>query len=131
LLERMRDLRSERLPNETGGVLIGAFDMQYKMVYVLDALRAPPDSTEEPTGFIRGSHGLTEAVESIEQITAGQLTYVGEWHSHPTGHTVRPSKFDRCLLKWLTERMATAGFPAVMLIVGGRNQYAWYFDKAR
>jgi len=49
------------------------------------------DSTEEQTGFVRGSHLLSEALLGIEQITAKQLTYVGEWHSHPTGASVRPS----------------------------------------
>jgi len=129
-LDRARDLRSDHLPNETGGVLIGAFDMQYRTVYVVDALPAPLDSSEEPTGFVRGRHGLTEVVEAIEQITNGQLTYVGEWHSHP-GRGVRPSNFDRKLFQWLATRMAKDGLPAAMLIMGADNRYAWYLDKMR
>lgn len=126
LLESVRQFREQRLPAETGGILIGAVDHQYRIVYVVDALPAPPDSSEELTGFVRGSHRLTEALEQIEEITAKQLTYVGEWHSHPTGSSVRPSKLDRNLLKWLTDKMTPASLPAVMLIVGGRGQYAWY-----
>jgi hypothetical protein len=89
-------------------------------------LSAPLDSTEELTGFVRGSHRLSEALLSIEQITAKELTYVGEWHSHPTGASVRPSKLDRKLLKWLSDQSTRSGLPATMLIVGGRKQYAWY-----
>jgi integrative and conjugative element protein (TIGR02256 family) len=129
-LDQARDLRSDHLPNETGGVLIGAFDMQYRTVYVVDALPAPLDSSEEPTGFVRGRHGLTEVVEAIEQITNGQLTYVGEWHSHP-GRGVRPSNFDRKLFQWLATRMAKDSLPALMLIMGADNRYAWYLDKMR
>jgi integrative and conjugative element protein (TIGR02256 family) len=126
LLESVRQLREQRLPAETGGILIGAVDHQYRIVYVVDALPAPSDSSEELTGFVRGSHHLTEALEQIEEITAKQLTYIGEWHSHPTGSSVRPSKLDRNLLTWLTDKMTPASLPAVMLIVGGRGQYAWY-----
>lgn len=127
-LERARDLRSEHLPNETGGVLIGAFDMQHRKVYVVDAFPAPLDSSEEPTGFVRGCHGLTEVVEAIEQITNGQLTYVGEWHSHP-GRGVRPSDFDRKLFEWLSARMAKDSLPGLMLIMGADSRYAWYLDQ--
>jgi hypothetical protein len=127
VMERVQRLRSEKLPNETGGVLIGAFDLQRNIVYVVDALSAPQDSTEEPEGFIRGKHGLTETIETMERSTAQQLTYVGEWHSHPVGHGVIPSdKFDRKLFQWLTKEMNKDGLPPLMLIVGDRNQRGWY-----
>jgi integrative and conjugative element protein (TIGR02256 family) len=129
-LQEVRDLRSGHLPNETGGILIGAFDMQYRSAYIVDALPAPLDSSEEPTGFVRGRHGLTEVVEAIEAVSNGQLTYVGEWHSHP-GRGVRPSNFDRKLFQWLASRMAKDSLPPLMLIVGADDRYAWYLDKMR
>lgn len=129
LLEKARAIRSEKLPNETGGVLIGSFDTQHRIVYVVDVLPAPPDSKEQPTGFIRGFHGLTESVERIEKITAGQLTYVGEWHSHPRGHGATPSDdYDRKLFEWLRAKMAADGLPPLMLIVGDRSRYGLYLD---
>lgn len=129
LLEKAQEIRASKLPNETGGVLIGAFDMQRRITYVVDLLPAPPDSLEQPTGFIRGSHGLTEAVERIEKITGGQLTYIGEWHSHPSGHGVKPSNnYDRKLFEWLRGKMATDGLPPLMLIVGDRTRYGWYLE---
>lgn len=129
LLEKARAIRSEKLPNETGGVLIGAFDTHHRVVYVVDVLPAPPDSREQPTGFIRGFHGLTESVERIEKVTAGQLTYVGEWHSHPLGHGVTPSAdYDRKLFEWLRAKMAADGLPPLMLIVGDRGRHGWYLE---
>jgi integrative and conjugative element protein (TIGR02256 family) len=129
LLEKARGIRSDKLPNETGGVLIGTFDTQHKIVYVVDVLPAPPDSREQPTGFIRGFHGLTESVERIEKITAGQLTYVGEWHSHPRGHGAVPSDdYDRKLFEWLRAKMAADGLPPLMLIVGDRARHGWYLE---
>lgn len=127
VIEQVQVQRAEKLPNETGGVLIGAFDLQRKIVYVVDAWSAPQDSTETPQGFIRGRHGLSEAIERVERVTAAQLTYVGEWHSHPVGHSAVPSDdFDRQLFQWLTEQMAKDGLPPLMLIVSDRNQRGWY-----
>jgi len=50
----MRTHRSRRLPNETGGVLLGAFDLDRKLVFVSDVLGSPDDSREWPTVYIRG-----------------------------------------------------------------------------
>ena len=41
VVARAAEYRQEGLPNETGGVLIGYFDVPRKSVYVVDALPAP------------------------------------------------------------------------------------------
>jgi integrative and conjugative element protein (TIGR02256 family) len=129
LLDKIWQMRAEKLPNETGGVLIGSFDMQRKMVYIVDLLPSPPDSTEWPTVYIRGCKGLTQDVGEIERLTAGMLGYVGEWHSHPRYCGCSPSQDDRRAFRWLTRSMNTAGFPALMLIVGDDKQYCWYLGQ--
>ena len=68
-LDKVYAARANKLPNETGGMLIGTYDMQRKIVYVVDCLLAPPDSEEWPTGFIRGFQGLNSRREEIQQIT--------------------------------------------------------------
>jgi hypothetical protein len=127
LLERVVDARLEKLPNETGGVLVGAHDMERKILYVVDALPSPPDSTEWPTLYIRGSQGLARRIEEIRRITDAQLGYVGEWHSHPRGHGPSPSPDDRKVFAWLEQHMEPDGLPAVMLIVG--EETAWYVEQ--
>ena len=54
LLGEMRTDREKALPNETGGVLIGAYDIARKRVYVVCQVKAPDDSISSPTSFIRG-----------------------------------------------------------------------------
>src|SRR5690606_10700004 len=103
LAERMFSLRAERLPNETGGVLIGHRDMHRRILYIVDALAAPPDSGERPIFFQRGSQGLRAEIEDIGSKTAEALVYVGEWHSHPDGHGLDPSADDQKVLAWLRE----------------------------
>lgn len=110
--------RLKRLPNETGGALLGIVDPQSKRIEVVAAVPAPSDSTEAPTEFIRGTMGLRETVEAAIARSAGQIRYVGEWHSHPKGSSSRPSTIDIEQLAWLSTTMAGDGMPGVMFIVG-------------
>jgi len=111
-------LRKSRLPNETGGVLIGSIDVEKQIVYVVDTLPSPPDSEEWPTLYIRGCKGLARQERAIQKKSDGMLHYVGEWHSHPDGSSTRPSDDDLKVFAWLTERMDVHGLPATMFIVG-------------
>ena len=118
VVSRAAKYRQERLPNETGGVLIGYFDVPRKSVYVVDALPAPTDSAEHKTAFVRGFAGLREELEVIEDRSGGQVNYIGEWHSHPDGAGVRPSADDAVLLASIADEMRMDGWPGVMMIVG-------------
>ena len=127
-LDKVYAARIKKLPNETGGILVGTYDMQRKIVYVVDCLLAPPDSEEWPTGFIRGFQGLNSRREEIRQITEGQLDFIGEWHTHPPGCDVRPSQADREFFDWLSNCMEVDGLPPLMLIVGDPSKYAFYLE---
>ena len=118
LREKLSNLRHKRLPNETGGVLVGAWDMQRRIIYIVDAIPSPEDSEELPTSYVRGSRDLEQYVLRVSEATAGMLGYIGEWHSHPDGATPRPSAKDRVLLKWITRNMQIEGTPGIMAIVG-------------
>ena len=126
LIDHLQQLRSQRLPNETGGVLIGTYDLPRKTVYVVDTIHSPADSKEKPTLYIRGCEGLEERVAAISAETAGELEYVGEWHSHPDGCSCAPSNDDLNLFANITDRMTAAGYPAFMAIIGQNNQSAWF-----
>lgn len=121
LIEKLGRMRRDRLPTETGGTLLGAFDMDRRICYLIDALPAPPDSIEESDGFNRGMAGLRGEIARIEKVTASQLTYVGEWHSHPDNCPASPSLDDVNLHQWLAGHMQFDGLPGVMLIIGDRD----------
>lgn len=118
LLANVRELREAKLPNETGGVLLGHVDVARRIVYVVDTIPSPPDSQEWPTLYIRGTTGLRQDVEQATKATAGQLHYIGEWHSHPRGHSTLPSRDDLQVFAWITEALDMDDLPAVMGIVG-------------
>ena len=129
VMDKVYKARAEKLPNETGGVLVGTYDMQRKIVYVVDCLLSPPDSEEWPTVYIRGCQGLKAQVEKIKQITGDQLNYVGEWHSHPPRCSVEPSQLDRKVFRWLSDLMKADGLPPLMLIAGDPGKYAFYLEQ--
>nr|WP_281722672.1 Mov34/MPN/PAD-1 family protein [Nitrosomonas nitrosa] len=126
LIDRLQTLRQEKLPNETGGILIGSMDLASKTVYVVDTIPSPPDSFEWPTLYIRGCRGLRSLVNKVADKTGGMLEYVGEWHSHPIGCPPLPSGDDLKAFSWLSENMASEGLPAVMIIVGDEPSIGCY-----
>jgi hypothetical protein len=114
----MDEFRTSKLPNETGGILLGTFDIPGKRIYVVSVLPSPPDSIEWPTVYKRGFEGLRLQTELIHQQTGGNLGYVGEWHSHPRGASAHPSALDEKAHDWLTAEMQNTGHPGLMLIKG-------------
>jgi len=124
-IQKVKRFRSERLPNETGGILIGSFDLEYNIIYVVDSVLSPPDSEEWPMTYVRGCEGLERKVSRIQKLTLNNLEYVGEWHSHPDGHDCMPSTNDRIAFFWLIELMKIEGLPAIMLIVGDENRSSY------
>jgi hypothetical protein len=128
-LNRAIMYRAEKLPNETGGVLVGSYDFERQIIYLVDALPAPPDSEEWPTSYVRGSKDLTSRLKAISQQTLDNLEYVGEWHSHPDGCTVDLSEVDKQAVKEIHAEMYPDGLPTLMLIIGVQGRYSINFSS--
>lgn len=122
LAGQIAGLRADRLPHETGGVLLGITDTSRRSVHIVTALPAPQDSSGSVTAFERGVAGLAEAVAQAAARSLHQVKYVGEWHSHPRGSSTRPSVTDIKQLCWLTEELESEGVPALMAIAGDNGQ---------
>lgn len=122
LAAQIATLRADRLPHETGGVLLGITDTSNRSVHIVTALPAPYDSTGSVTAFERGVSGLRAAVESASARSLYQVRYVGEWHSHPRGSSTYPSVTDIRQLCWLTDELENEGVPALMAIAGDNDQ---------
>jgi hypothetical protein len=121
LAAHLNALRLAALPNETGGVLLGYHDFNVGAIVLVDALPAPSDSHASPGSFERGTAGLAGAVQDASARTAGIVGYVGEWHSHPCGHSAAPSRDDLIQLAELSLGMHGDGLPALQLIVGEKD----------
>jgi integrative and conjugative element protein (TIGR02256 family) len=122
VLSFLRAERSDHLPSETGGVLLGIVDFQSRSIHVVHALAAPPDSVETRAGFERGVRGLEGSIAEACKEVMDQIRYVGEWHSHPRGASPMPSTTDIGQMCWLSDGLVSEGCPAVMLIVGDKGE---------
>jgi integrative and conjugative element protein (TIGR02256 family) len=121
LLCRIYEMREARVPVETGGILFGLVDIPAKRIHLVDASPAPSDSVERRSEFVRGVEGVEELMESVRRRTAGQVRYVGEWHSHPPRASARPSAIDGRQIDWLAALMGIDSMPALMLIAAERE----------
>ncbi|MEW8027571.1 MAG: Mov34/MPN/PAD-1 family protein, partial [Candidatus Thiodiazotropha sp.] len=117
LIKKLRTLRQEHLPNETGGVLLGYYDLALNMLAIVDCLPAPSDSNSSKVMFERGTGGVQQAVEQATHRTAGNVRYIGEWHSHPDGYNSDPSSNDLFLLSELAIGMNADGLPGIIMII--------------
>jgi integrative and conjugative element protein (TIGR02256 family) len=117
VLTEIDRLRKESSPKETGGVLLGKFDLINKKIYVSYCLSAPPDSIMEESCFIRGNKGLQREIDRICNETK-LINYVGEWHTHPVGNSHIPSQQDKKTLKCLKEILSSDLLPTLMVIKG-------------
>lgn len=115
---QLNQYRQQALPNETGGVLLGYYDFNVNSIVIVEALPAPADSVGRPGSFERGTEGLMAQVMDANNRTAGIVGYIGEWHSHPPGHSANPSRDDIVQLAQLAVGMKSDGLPALQLIVG-------------
>ena len=103
------------------GSVLDAIQHNINAVTVVACLPAPTDSKASPASFERGIAGLADAVQQASTRTAGMVGYIGEWHSHPPGHSASPSRDDIEQLVHLTLGMAEDGLPAIQLIVGEQD----------
>jgi integrative and conjugative element protein (TIGR02256 family) len=128
LQNKVRQIRSIHLPNETGGVLLGYIDRKLQSIFVVDILSAPSDSMGNSSGFTRGVEGLKEQIEKAQTRTANVVSYIGEWHSHPPGISANPSEQDIKLLTTLAETLKPDGLPGLILIVG-KAEETWSIQE--
>ena len=61
---------------------------------------------------------MQEYLDRIQDQSAGQVRYIGEWHSHPPRTTTLPSPTDLVQLDWLASLFDMDTLPALMLIAG-------------
>lgn len=126
--EKVQCLREKNLPNETGGILVGYHDMLRKTVYIVDALPQPTDSVGTPFSFIRGTTDVVAKLQRISTRTAGNVGYIGEWHSHPNGSSANMSSLDQTQLAEIAEKLSYDGLPAYQMIVA-KNEVKVYEKK--
>jgi len=129
LINQIQEVRKSKLPNETGGILLGCIDDSRNIIYLFDTILAPGDSKEAPTFFERGKDGILDEFDNYQEITAGQVKYLGEWHSHPKNCSTKPSDQDLNQCAFLAERIGREGTPVYMCICGDKELSFYLIDN--
>jgi len=97
---------------ETGGALLGRISYENRTITIAGIIDAPPDSIRERMCFVLGTAGLVQGLRNAHDTSVGYLTFIGTWHSHPSGGP--HSGIDRETLRHIAED--AGGLPAVSLI---------------
>lgn len=127
-IESAKNYRDEALPNETGGILFGIIDQKDKTISVVKACLAPKNSESTPSSFKRAAYCSTEILSDCHERTAGIVTYIGEWHSHPPNYGALPSPDDIGQLKFISTELQTEGMPALMMIIA-ESSVGFYLNR--
>lgn len=125
LLDQLGTFRNERLPCETGGVLLGIADMSRRSLHLVTALAQPVDSVGSVEGFERGVFGLLDTVKEKIEASLHHIRYVGEWHSHPRRASALPSSLDLKQIAWLRRELEIEGLPALMAIAADNGRFSF------
>lgn len=112
LITELVAARSERLPSETGGFLLG--QRREGDIEVVSATRQGPDDKATPWSFDRNDASHHRIAFDRWKKDAGRTGYAGDWHSHPAGDG-SPSGTDR--RAWSILQDHSKG-PIVGLILG-------------
>ena len=126
-LEEARQYRAQALPEETGGILFGVIDQKDKTITMVKACAAPPNSEPSRSSFSRGAYESSDILDGCHDRTAGVVSYVGEWHSHPAGCNALPSQDDIGQLEFITSALRSEGLPALMMIIS-ESSVGFYLD---
>jgi|SRR6185369_4030738 len=104
-------------PKETGGNLLGYWSAEHEAV-VTHIIGPGPAAVHSPVRFEPDANWQAEQIGLFYDAFDGRLTYLGDWHTHPSGPAF-PSDLDvSCLKNIAADAAARAPIP-LMLILGG------------
>lgn len=83
--------QKESYQMETGGIIIGYYDSEYRNAIITECTSPPKDSRATKNHFFRGVNGLKNLLK--RKWDEEREYYLGEWHLHP-GSYPNPSTTD-------------------------------------
>lgn len=103
---------------ETGGILIGYYDVSCHNAIITEITNAPIDSNSGRSWFHRGVIGLKQLL--IQRWKIKEDYYLGEWHLHPKS-SPQPSHVDISQMKKISKDKRYNCREPLLLIVGENN----------
>ena len=122
-LQTMADIAQRARPNETGGTLIGYYSEDRALAHVVKALGVRRGARSSRTRFYRPPDDVDGKLAEIYRNSGGQLYYLGEWHSHPSGNLL-PSATDLRTLQDLARSPDVATDTPILILLAGDSSQA-------
>jgi len=121
-LAAMCDAADSAFPNETGGLLMGFVRAEHAEITTI--IGAGPEAVMTRRSFMPDRDWQYEQIDRLYNDTNGAITYLGEWHSHPSGSTSL-SGLDRSLLREIAETPAAQCQTPLMALLAGGGAEEW------
>ncbi|QXE85558.1 Mov34/MPN/PAD-1 family protein [Geomonas nitrogeniifigens] len=122
----LEKLAEEKGPQETGGLLVGYFSGDDKDVVITGITGPGPKAQHGRHSFCPDYASDRVEMERIFEKSDGLAWYLGDWHTHPTGHAYL-SFLDRKALKSIAKFEGNFVPRPIMLILGrgGGGTSSW------
>ena len=122
LAEMLREA-SRAHPDETGGMLLGWSNPSRNESAIALATGPGPRAVHRPTSFNLDGEWQQEQLDLVYLRTDGRLTFLGDWHVHPSGG-LGLSRRDRRTLA-LTARDSGSRCPSPLSVLLARRSDAY------
>jgi integrative and conjugative element protein (TIGR02256 family) len=113
--------RLKPTPDEVGGWLLGYWAAGNIAVVLTHA--TPPGPRGAPSGVTISAAGHAARFEEAWQRSAGHVTFLGDWHTHPGGAPL-PSSTDGAALERLAEN-SDFGTPTPLIAIACTPRRRW------
>jgi integrative and conjugative element protein (TIGR02256 family) len=116
---RMRIEAERRFPRETGGILVGFADETTAEIMVTAVVGPGPSARHGRWTFLPDHRYHEREVARLYNESGRIWTYLGDWHSHPTGSLALSLTDRRTLGRIARSKDARVARPIMIVIAGG------------
>lgn len=121
----MRAEAEDKQPNETGGIFFGYWVPPYKNAVITHAIGPGPLADHKPDFFRPDSSYQEKALERLFYFHRCRQTYLGDWHTHPTGSAYLSNLDRRTLRRIANHGPAQAPYPLMGVM---SNDRGWFLE---
>jgi len=115
------DQAQYQFPNETGGIIVGAYTAALDCALVESFTAEPSDSRSKRSWFRRGTKGLSSI---LGRAWKRKKYYIGEWHVHPGGQPF-PSSTDKAQMRQVIASNKYDCDCPILVIIGFTSYGDW------
>lgn len=110
-------------PNESGGVLLGYWVTPWTEAVIVRAVGPGPNAVHLPSSFSPDGKYHWAEIETEYMATGGCHTYLGDWHTHPSGGAFLSARDFKTLRKIANDPESQTSHPLMLILHS--NETTW------